>query len=86
MDALSAAVNKLDLQLHGRSNRLGLISINQKDKPMLYAHIVEHSDDTTDISFAPGRPLLKDADRSELPESTIQKILKTLETKISKNT
>lgn len=79
MDTLATALNQLDMPLHGRSDRLGLISISQESGPFLYAHFVEQSESTTDVSIAPGLSNLKDRDNSMRPDSTIQRIIKRME-------
>lgn len=82
MDAFPAALETLDMPLFGRNDELGLISIRRENEPMLYAHIVEQSDDTADVSIAPGKSNLKDQDNSSRPDSTIKRILKELNTAV----
>jgi len=86
MDAFPTALAALDMSLYGQHDRLGLISIKEKNNPILYAHIIGHSNGTTDVSIAPGMPCLKDHDNTERPESTIQSIMKELITIIGKKT
>lgn len=86
IDVFPAALQELDMVLYGSSERLGLISIKQPNQSiLLYAHIVEHSDESTSVTIAPGEPYLKDRDNTERPDSTIQQIQHKLETVLSKN-
>lgn len=79
MEKLREIMPELDMNLVGYRQDLGLMSIKPKADVMLYAHIVELSDEKTKISIAPGLPYLKECNQSEIPESRITKILQKLQ-------
>jgi|SRR5699024_1007347 len=84
MDAFPAALAKLNMPQWGRSDRLGLISMKQKDEPFLYAHIVERSESSTDVFISPGISYLKDRGSTKRPDSKIERIMETLKAELNK--
>lgn len=82
MDKLKSIIPELGMQLSGFRHDLGLMSIESDTDVMLYAHIVELSEGETKITIAPGLSKLKERDQSEVPESTVAKILERLRVKL----
>jgi hypothetical protein len=84
MDKLKKGISGLDLELVGFRCDLGLMSIKSVSEVMLYIHIVQLSEEKTKIKIAPGLSNLKERDQSEVPESTIAKLLKKLIVELQK--
>ncbi|HET6528559.1 MAG TPA: hypothetical protein VFG39_07380 [Balneolaceae bacterium] len=79
MNSFPPALHAAEMPITGRNDELGLISFRESDDFMIYAHIVEESDQLTRVSVAPGLSYLSGHDPSEMPETTIEKVLKNVE-------
>jgi len=82
MDKLKKTIPGLGLELVGSRCDLGLMSIQSVSEVMLYVHVTQLSEEKTKIKVAPGLSNLKERDQSEVPESTIAKILKRLQVEL----
>jgi hypothetical protein len=84
MDKLKKAIHGLGLELVGCRCDLGLMSIKSVSQVMLYVQLTQLSEEKTKIEIAPGLSNLKERVQSEVPESTIAKILKRLRVELQK--